>query len=86
MKTTIQDIIEAHELVSATVRTIFDHELSFKREVLGRHGWNHEDYVIERCHAARNYRLTLKHDDGREKDLYIPSNDVLSWVESLDIL
>ncbi len=78
----LADVKEAHQLVSATIEMVFDHEDLFKEKVLGGLrcvGWNSGDYSIERCHAAMIYRITLKHDDGREKDLYIPSTDVYSW-------
>lgn len=88
MKTqiTLEQVMDAHHLVQAVISTIFDHEEDFKSNVLGRHGWGHEDYEIGRCHAALRYRITLKHYDGREKDLYIENSVVYSWLNDLGIL
>ncbi|AGG57867.1 hypothetical protein VPBG_00095 [Vibrio phage helene 12B3] len=80
----LADLKDAHQLVSATVRMVFDHEKLFKEGVLGGKrsvGWESEDYSIERCHAANIYRLTLKHDDGCEKDIYVNSSEILDWVQ-----
>ena len=68
------------------IGVIFDNECSFKTEVLTLNGWESTSYTIDRCHAALRYRLTLKHDDGREKDVYIDSNEVYGWIDSLGIL
>jgi hypothetical protein len=86
MKTTLQQVIEAHRLVSATVTTIFQNEEDFKWFALAGNGWDSEEYTIERCHAALRYRLTLKHYDGREKDVYIESDAVYSWMKGLGVL
>lgn len=78
----LQELKDAHKLVSATIQMVFDHEDKFKEDVLGGKrsvGWESDEYNIERCHAANIYRLTLKHDDGRQKDLYIDSGDVYTW-------
>ncbi|CAM0048442.1 hypothetical protein VPHK406_0097 [Vibrio phage K406] len=82
----LAELKDAHQLVSATVRMVFDHEKLFKEDVLGGKrsvGWESEDYSIERCHAANIYRLTLKHDDGREKDIYVASAEVYTWSVGL---
>jgi hypothetical protein len=79
----LQELEEMQSMLHRVIYIIFEHEKSFKEEVLGKHGWKHDEYSIERCHAANNWRITLKHDDYREKDLYIPSNDVLTWVLDL---
>ena len=88
MKTTLSQVIEAHKLVSATIGTIFSDEGSFKQQVLALpvHTWNINDYTIERCHTALRYRLTLKHNDGRERDIYIDASEVYDWVDGLRIL
>lgn len=78
----IQETINAHNIVSYIVQYIFDNEDSFKEDILGGKraiGWESEDYKIERCHAAKRYRVTLKHDDGREKDIYVESDKVITW-------
>lgn len=62
---------QAHNLMRCVIQVIFQYKDSFKKEVLGKHGWNHDEYEIERCHMAEAFRITLKHDDFREKDLYI---------------
>ena len=46
-------------------------------------GWESDEYSIERCHMANCYRITLKHDDGREKDIYIEAADVYTWSVGL---
>ncbi len=77
---------DAHQLISATIQMIDSHEDLFKEEVLGGKrcvGWDSDEYSIERCHASIHYRITLKHSDGREKDLYIPSEGVYSWAVKL---
>lgn len=78
-----QELKDAHQLVSATIQIIFDNEYNFKEDILGGKrsvGWGSDSYTIERCHAANMYRLTLKHDDGRMKDLYVDSRDVYTWA------
>lgn len=78
----IQQTIDAHNIISYIVQYIFDNEDAFKEDILGGKqavGWESEDYEIERCHVAKRYRVTLKHNDGREKDIYVESNDVISW-------
>lgn len=72
--------------MQTTIAIIFDYEGDFKYKVLDRHGWKHDEYKIERCHSALHYRITLRHYDGREKELYINSFDVYSWLEDLGIL
>lgn len=65
---------------------VFDNGDKFKEDVLGGKrsvGWDSNEYTIERCHTANVYRLTLKHDDGRMKDLYVDSRDVYSWTVEL---
>lgn len=85
---TLKQVIEAHQLVSGTIQTIFDNELSFKKEVLklSSQNWKPEEYSIERCHVAKIFRTTLKHDNGRERELYIDQNEVFDWIDSLNIL
>lgn len=85
---TLKQVMEAHQLVSGTIQTIFDNELSFKKEVLRLpvHNWKPEEYSIERCHVAKIFRVTLKHDDCRERELYIDQNEVFDWIDSLNIL
>ncbi|CAH9017024.1 conserved hypothetical protein [Vibrio phage 193E37-1] len=81
-----KELKDAHQLVTATIRMVFDNENLFKEQVLGGKrcvGWNSDEYSIERCHAANIYRVTLKHEDGREKDLYIESSDVYTWSVGL---
>ena len=80
------ELKDTHQLVSATVQMVFDHEDKFKEDVLGGKrsvGWESDEYNIERCHAANSYRLTLKHEDGRQKDLYVDSGDVYTWAVGL---
>ncbi|AUR91541.1 hypothetical protein NVP1161O_099 [Vibrio phage 1.161.O._10N.261.48.C5] len=82
----LTELKDAHQLVSATIRMVFDHEKLFKEDVLGGKrnvGWESEGYSIERCHAANIYRLTLKHDDGREKDIYVDSSKIYGWSVGL---
>lgn len=67
-------------LVDGVIRAIFQYEEDFKQKVLKSNGWYHEDYELERCHLANSFRFTLKHFDGRERDMYIPSTDVYKWV------
>lgn len=67
-------------LVYGVIRVIFQYEDDFKQKVLKSNGWHHEDYKLERCHIANAFRVTLKRDDGREKDIYIPSSEVYAWV------
>lgn len=77
---TRQELQQAHNIISqCVIRVIFDNGDSFKREVLKDNGWYIDDYEIERVHCANAYRITLKHIDYREKDIYVPSNDVYSW-------
>lgn len=82
---TYEKLVEARNIQAGIIQTIFDPKCiqSFKEKVLHDIGWKHNEYDIERCHGAMNYRLTLKHDDGREKDLYIDSNTVHSWLETI---
>ena len=70
---------DAHQTIKCVIQVVFEYEYDFKHTVLADNGWNAGCYTIERCHAAQAWRFTLKHDDGREKDLYINSNDVYSW-------
>lgn len=74
---------QAHETTKAVLQVIFQYEDDFKKRVLQRCGWRHDSFEIERCHAAQNFRLTLKRDDGRERDIYIPSQDVYDWFLTL---
>lgn len=83
---TLQQVKDAHNLVAATITTIFNNEKCFIDEVLKGNGWSSDVCTIERCHAALRYRITLKHDDGREKDLYITLDSVYDWLNSLEIL
>lgn len=78
---TLKSLQEAHDtLVYGVIRVIHQYENSFKENFTGHNGWHHEHYKIERCHLSSSFRLTLKHLDGREKDIYIPSEDVYKWV------
>lgn len=80
---TAKQLQEAHSIISqGVIQVIFENEDSFKKEVLSQNGWDHSEYTIERVHCAEAYRLTLKHDDFREKDVYIPSGEVYSWFMS----
>lgn len=75
---------EAHDtLVRGVITGIFDYEDDFKDKLLKQIGWNKDSYEIERCHLATNFRLTVVHDYGREKDVYIPSTEVYDWVLEL---
>ena len=81
-----QELKDAHQMVKATIEMVFLHEKSFKENVLGGKlcvGWESDEYSIERCHMANCYRITLKHDDGREKDIYIEAKDVYTWSVGL---
>ena len=81
---TPESLQSAHDtLVRGVIQVIFQHEDSFKQKVLSSTGWKYEDYTLERCHLANNFRLTLRRKDGREKDMYIPSTEVYSWVLEL---
>lgn len=85
-KLLLQELKDAHQMVKATIEMVSLHEKSFKENVLGGErcvGWGSDEYFVERCHAAEAYRVTLKHDDGREKDIYIESKDVYTWSVSL---
>lgn len=82
----LQQVKEAHDLVSATITTIYNNEKSFIDTCLKGNGWSSDVCTINRCHAALRYRITLKHDDGREKDLYIDTNTVYDWLDRLEIL
>lgn len=74
----------AHDtLVRGVIQAIFQYEDEFKKKVLSSSGWKPEYYTIERCHIANAFRVTLKREDGREKDMYIPSTEVYSWVLEL---
>ena len=80
-----QEIKEAHQMVSGTIQMVFLHEKSFKENVLSGKscvGWDSDEYSIERCHAANIYRITLRHDNGREKDIYLKSTEVCAWSVS----
>lgn len=78
---TQQELQSAHNIISqCVIQTLFQHRDSFKKEVLGKQGWCHDEYSIERVHCANAYRITLKHEDFREKDLYIDSYDVYKWL------
>jgi len=83
---TLEQIAHAHELVTATITTIFNNEKSFIDHCLKDNGWSSEVCTIERCHAALRYRITLLHDDGRQKELYIECSKVYDWLDSLEIL
>lgn len=75
---------DAHNtLVCGVIQVIFQYEGDFKKDVLSSSGWKPEHYTIERCHIANAFRVTLKRDDGREKDIYIQSSEVYSWVLEL---
>lgn len=81
---TLQEIKQAHEIISqCVIRTIFDYESTFKSTLLHRNGWEHNSYTLERVHCANSYRITLLHEDGRRKDIYLDSNDVYSWYIDL---
>lgn len=80
---TQQELQQAHNIISqCVIRVIFDNEDSFKREVLKDNGWYVDDYEIERVHCANAYRITLKHIDYREKDVYINAQTVYDWFLS----
>lgn len=83
---TPEQVVHAHELVTATITTIFNEEESFIDHCLKDNGWSSEVCTIERCHAALRYRITLLHEDGRQKDLYIECSKVYDWLDSLEIL
>ena len=84
---TAESLQAAHDtLVYGVIRVIFQFPNEFKYQVLKDIGWNNDYYTIERCHLANSFRVTLKHDDGREKDIYIPSTKVYSWVLELQEL
>lgn len=85
---TYEKLVEARNIQSGIIQIIFNPKYiqSFKEEVLHDVGWEHDEYDIERCHGAMVYRLTLKHDDGREKDLYIASDTVHSWLGTVGLV
>lgn len=75
---------EAHDtLIYGVLRVVFQYEDDFKLSLLAYSGWKGDSYKLERCHIAQSFRVTLKHDDGREKDIYIPSSKVYDWVLKL---
>ena len=54
--------------------------------MLSSNGWTHEECTIVRCHAAKCFRITLQHDDQREKDLYVDNFNVYKWIDGLGII
>lgn len=85
-KVTMEQIIEAQHVMTGVISLIFQYEKDFINLVLDHNGWSKDECHIERCHAAMRFRITLQHDDGREKDFYIESGDVYSWIDSLGII
>lgn len=83
---TMEQIVEAQHIMSEVISLIFQYEKDFINLVLYRNGWNKDECHIERCHAAALFRITLQHDDMREKDIYIEAYDVHNWVDSLGII
>lgn len=84
---TAESLQAAHDtLVKGVIQCIFQFPNEFKSQLLESTGWKDDCYSIERCHIANSFRVTLKHDDGREKDIYIPSTKVYSWVLELQEL
>lgn len=73
---------QTHQTMKCVLQVIFEYEEDFKRQVLKGCGWEYDSYEIERCHMAEAFRITLKHDDFREKDLYINCNVVYDWFIS----
>lgn len=82
---TSEEFVQAQTVVRCIIETIFNYEQSFKEDVLSNRHWKVEgSYHIERCHmAASRFRITMVNDELREKDLYIPAEDVHSWYEEL---
>ncbi|MCP3683616.1 MAG: hypothetical protein GY861_13095 [bacterium] len=77
---------QSQTVVRCILEVVFhpQYELDFKTKVLAHNGWKHEEYQIERMHmSGYNFRLSLKHNDGREKELYIHGDDVYSWYRDL---
>ena len=83
---TMKQLVEAQHIVEGTVSTVFAHEKDFIKKVLRNNGWTHEECNIIRCHAANCFRITLQHDDQREKDLYVDNFDVYNWIKGLGII
>ena len=83
---TLEMIQQTQQTTKCILEVVFKYEKSFKADVLGGKrcvGWEDDEYSIEFCHAATNWRITLKHDDGREKDIFIPCGYVHSWFIKL---
>lgn len=77
---TKQQLKQAQDINRCVIEVIFQYEKSFKATLLMGNGWLENSYSIERCHMSGSVvRLTLKHEDERQKDLYIPINEVYSW-------
>jgi hypothetical protein len=77
---------ESQDVLRNVLYIIFEYEGRFKDEVLGGKrcvGWDSEEYEVDKCHAATNYRVTLSHIDGRKKDIFINSIDIHSWILKL---
>jgi hypothetical protein len=79
---TPEQFIQAQEVVKCIIQVAFhpNHEKDFLRKFC-KVG---EDWGLERMHmSGSTFRVTIICDDGRENDLYIPSEAVYSWYEEI---
>ena len=85
-KITMERIVESQHLMSEVISLIYQYEKDFINLVLDRNGWSKDECHIEHCHAAGRFRITLQHDDMREKDIYVEAYDIHKWIDSLGII
>lgn len=61
-----------------------NYEKDFRSKVLKGNGWHSDSFEVERAHMSGSvFRLLLKHEDLREKEVYVCSEEVYNWYYEL---